>query len=117
MAYTKLVNKRTMRRKMRVRSKIVQAAQRPRVVVFRSIKHIYAQLIDYKTGHTLASSSTLQVEQKGTKKEKALAIGRNLAVKAKECGVEAVVFDRGNYLYHGRVQAVAEGLREGGLII
>jgi large subunit ribosomal protein L18 len=87
--------------------------------VFRSLQHIYAQVIDDTTGTTLASASTNEAETRasltGTKSEQARAVGKAIAERAKEKGIEAVVFDRGGYQYHGRVSAVAEGAREGGL--
>lgn len=90
----------------------------PRVSVFRSLKNIYAQLIDDAQQKTLASWSTLECKDlKGDKKSVAHAIGLKLAEKAKKTGITTVVFDRGIYLYHGRVKALAEGLREGGIKI
>ena len=102
---------------MRVRSGL-QKGKLPRVTVFRSLKQIYGQLIDDKTGSTVASVASSQLkEPSGDKKEIARAVGKELAKKAKEKGVDRVVFDRGRYKYHGRVQALAEGLREGGITI
>jgi len=104
---------------LRVRKKIFGAAARPRLCVFRSNKHIYGQLIDDNRGHTLAAASTNDAEMKArasaSKKEAAREVGRLLAQRAREAGIERVVFDRAGYLYHGRVKALAEGAREGGL--
>lgn len=98
----------------RIRSKISGSAGRPRLSVFRSNKHIYAQLIDDLAGHTLAAASTREGE--GTiGVEASKAVGQRIAERAKEAGVDRAVFDRGGYRYHGNVQAVAEGAREGGL--
>ena len=104
------------RRHRRVRRRIFGTAERPRLVVFRSNRGVEAQLVDDMEGRTLASASWLQVEGfQGTKTEQAAQVGRLLADKAKEAGVETVVFDRGGYLYHGRVKALADAAREGGL--
>jgi large subunit ribosomal protein L18 len=105
------------RRHRRVRRKIVGTAERPRLAVFRSNRGIEAQLVDDLSGRTLAAASHLGLKKafKGTKTEQAAEVGKLLAAKAKQVGVEAVVFDRGGYLYHGRVKALAEGAREGGL--
>lgn len=108
------------RRHLRVRSRVHGTAERPRLNVFRSSAHTYAQLIDDTIGHTVAAASTLEDEvcklaDGTTKTEKAQAVGRSIAERAKAIGLEEVVFDRGGYLYHGRVQAVAEGARENGL--
>jgi large subunit ribosomal protein L18 len=102
----------------RIRAKISGTAQKPRLSVFRSNKDIYAQLIDDATGTTLASASSRQKDlqaQKVTKVEKATMVGRAIAEKAKSLGIENCVFDRGGYLYHGRVKAIADGAREGGM--
>jgi large subunit ribosomal protein L18 len=109
------------RRQMRVRSKLrVTTANRPRLSIFRSGRHIYAQVIDDRAGRTLAMSSTLDKELKGTLKssasmEAAGAVGKSVAERAKSAGVSEVVFDRGGYRYHGRVKALAEAAREAGL--
>jgi large subunit ribosomal protein L18 len=109
------------RRKARVRRAIKKAANgRPRLSVFRSSKQIYAQVIDDVRGHTLASASTLEVDVKGKLKTgadvaAAKEIGRLLAERAVQAGVKQVVFDRSGYLYHGRVKALADAAREGGL--
>lgn len=97
----------------RVRRKVSGTTSRPRLNVFRSNKNIYAQVIDDTAGHTLAAASSK--EAKGTKSEQAKAVGQLIAEKAKAAGITQVVFDRGGYLYHGRVKAVADGAREGGL--
>ena len=98
-----------------MRFSIKGTPQRPRLAVFRSAKHIYAQVIDDTKGVTLASASTLTVKSEGTKTEAAKAVGAAVAQKALEAGITKVVFDRGGNLYHGRIQAVAEGAREAGL--
>ena len=105
-----------LRRHRRVRGKVSGTADRPRLVVFRSNKGIFAQLVDDEAGRTLASASWLgQRSFKGTKTEQAAAVGKALAAEAKKAGVATCVFDRGGYLYHGRVKALADGAREGGL--
>jgi large subunit ribosomal protein L18 len=105
------------RRHRRVRAKVRGSAERPRLVVFRSNRGIEAQLVDDDAGRTLASASHLGLPKsfKGGKTAQAEAVGKALAAVAKEAGVSACVFDRGGYLYHGRVQALADGAREGGL--
>jgi large subunit ribosomal protein L18 len=104
------------RRATRVRSKVRGTAERPRLSVFRSNRAIWAQVIDDRKGHTLVSASSTQLEETGLKKKDAAAkVGALLAERAKAAGVEQVVFDRGPYLYHGRVKALADGAREGGL--
>ncbi len=104
------------RRRRRVRGKIAGTAERPRLSVFRSNRGISAQLIDDASGRTLAAAGWQQLKKhKGTKAEQAKEIGKLLAASAKKAGIEACVFDRGGYLYHGRVKALAEGAREGGL--
>ncbi|GAA5534492.1 50S ribosomal protein L18 [Deinococcus metallilatus] len=104
-----------VRRKLRARRKVrVVAGERPRLSVFRSSKHIYAQIIDDSTGTTLAAASSSAVKT-GTKTDTAAAVGRALAEAAAARGVKQVVFDRGQYKYHGRVKALAEAAREGGL--
>ena len=104
------------RRHIRIRAKVQGSEARPRLVVFRSLLHTYAQLINDETGVVLASSSDMKSKAKGTKSEKAKEVGVELAKLAKEKKIESVVFDRNGYKYHGRVKAVAEGAREGGLI-
>jgi large subunit ribosomal protein L18 len=101
------------RRHLRVRKKVEGTLQRPRLVIFRSDKHIYAQLVDDVAGKTLMTVSSQKAE--GTKTAKATEVGKLIAAKAKEQGFTAVVFDRAGYRYHGRVKAVADGAREGGL--
>jgi large subunit ribosomal protein L18 len=102
------------RRHFRVRKKVSGTAERPRLVVFRSDKHIYAQLVDDDAGRTLATVSSLKIGE-GKKSERAAAVGKQVAEVAKDKGITRVVFDRGGYKYHGRVKAVADGAREGGL--
>ena len=101
----------------RVRNRIKGTAQKPRLSVFRSNRDIYCQLIDDATGTTLASANSRQkgVGAAGTPTEKSAAVGRAIAAAATSLGITACVFDRGGYLYHGRVKAVADGAREGGL--
>ncbi|MFI3250162.1 MAG: 50S ribosomal protein L18 [Eubacteriales bacterium] len=105
------------RRHRRVRGKVSGTPQRPRLNVFRSNTNIYAQIIDDMSKVTLVSASTLDKEFKaeGNKTEQAKAVGELLATRAKAKGIDVVVFDRGGYLYHGRVQALADGARSGGL--
>ncbi len=109
---------RRLRIKFRVRKIVRGTADRPRLSVFRSSKEIYAQLIDDLAGKTITAASSSEKgmqDQKGTKTEKARLVGQLIAERAKEQGVDTVVFDRGGYLYHGRVKALAEAAREGGL--
>jgi large subunit ribosomal protein L18 len=110
------------RRHYRVRNKLSGTAERPRLVVFRSLKNVEGQIVDDDAGHTLAGLSTLcadlkdfKAEGKNTRTEKAYAAGKLLGEKAKAQGIASVVFDRGGYRYHGRVKAFADGAREGGL--
>ena len=106
------------RRHLRVRKKISGSAQRPRLVVTRSARHVVAQVIDDGAGRTLASASTMEADLRGAsddKTAKARKVGQLVAERAKKAGVEAVVFDRGGNKYHGRVAAVADGAREAGL--
>jgi large subunit ribosomal protein L18 len=105
------------RRHRRVRGKLFGTAERPRLVVFRSNRGIEAQLVDDMQGKTLAAASWLQLKKsfKGNKTAQAAEVGKLLAQNAKKANIEAVVFDRGGYLYHGRVKALAEAAREGGL--
>jgi large subunit ribosomal protein L18 len=108
----------TTRRHSRLRKKVSGSAQRPRLAVKRSSRHILVQLIDDVAGHTLASASTLEVDVRamdGDKKARAARVGELVAARAREAGVTAVVFDRGGYDYHGRVAALADAAREGGL--
>ena len=105
-----------LRRHRRVRGKVEGTAERPRLVVFRSNRGIFAQVVDDSTGKTLAGASWITVKGlKGNKTDQAREVGKAIAAAAKQAGVEAVVFDRGGYLYHGRVKALADGAREGGL--
>ncbi len=111
-------NKARKKRHLRIRKRLVGSAIRPRLNVFRSSKHIYAQLIDDATGVTLASASSLDKElalKAGGNVEAATAVGTLIAKKAQEKGLSEVIFDRGGYLYHGRVKALAEAAREAGL--
>ena len=105
------------RRHRRVRGKVFGTAERPRLVVFRSNRGIEAQLVDDLEGRTVAAASWLGLKKsfKGSKTEQAAEVGKLLAANAKKANVERVVFDRGGYLYHGRVKALAEAAREGGL--
>ncbi|MDQ3778079.1 MAG: 50S ribosomal protein L18 [Actinomycetota bacterium] len=110
------VRQRRERRHKRVRKSVLGTPERPRLVVFRSNRGIAAQLVDDNEGRTLAAASHLDVRStKGTKSEQAAAVGELLAKNAKRAGIERVVFDRGGYLYHGRVKALADAAREGGL--
>ncbi|MHB8260617.1 MAG: 50S ribosomal protein L18 [Bacteroidia bacterium] len=115
MGLTKL--ERRQRIKRRIRKRISGTALTPRLCVFRSNTAIYAQLVDDKTGKTLLAASSLEKDfkAKGTKIEVSHEVGKVIAKKAKAAGIDAVVFDRGGYLYHGRVKSLAEGAREGGL--
>ena len=110
-------NKKLIRRHKRVRGKIFGTAQKPRLCVFRSLKNIYAQVIDDQSGKTLASASSLDKEfnQYGGNKEAAKLVGQAVAKAALDKGITEVVFDRGGYIFHGRVQELAEGAREAGL--
>jgi large subunit ribosomal protein L18 len=104
------------KRHRRVRARAIGTAERPRLNVFRSLNHIYAQVIDDAKGHTLAAASTLDKDVSGgSKLDEAKAVGTLVAERAKAAGVSKVVFDRGGYLYHGRVKALADSAREGGL--
>ena len=99
----------------RMRFRITGTPERPRLAVFRSAKHIYAQIIDDVKGVTLVSASTLNVNAEGTKTDAAKAVGEAVAKKALNAGITKVVFDRGGNIYHGRIKALAEGAREAGL--
>ena len=106
------------RRHARLRKRIVGSADRPRLVVTRSARHVFVQIVDDAKGHTLASASTLETDLRsfdGDKTAKARRVGELLAERAKQAGIEAVVFDRGGNKYAGRVAAIADGAREGGL--
>jgi large subunit ribosomal protein L18 len=102
------------RRHLRVRKKVTGTAERPRLVIFRSLKHITAQLVDDVAGRTLMTVSSTDLSE-GKKTERSKEVGKRLASRAKDSGVTKVVFDRAGYKYHGRVKAVADGAREGGL--
>ena len=105
-----------LRRHRRVRGKVRGTAERPRLVVFRSNRGIFAQLVDDDSGRTLAASSWLDLGKgDGDKTAQAAEVGKALAAGAKKAGIERAVFDRGGYLFHGRVKALADGAREGGL--
>ena len=109
-----------LKRKKRIRKKITGTPQRPRLSVFRSAKHIYAQVIDDSKGQTLASASTLEQaltssEEFENKIAKAVYVGKKVAERAQEKGIKTVIFDRNGFLYHGRVKAVSDGAREAGL--
>lgn len=113
-------NKARLKRHLRVRKKIVGTTARPRLNIFRSAKHMYAQIIDDANGVTLVAASTLDGDLKsdianGGNVESARKVGELIAKRAKEAGIDKVVFDRGGYLYHGRVQALADAAREAGL--
>jgi large subunit ribosomal protein L18 len=117
---SKNANEARKRRQRRIRNRISGTPERPRLNVYRSIEHIYAQLIDDVAGRTLVSASTIDTEVVSQvagkkKKEQAAIVGKVVARRALDAGIQEVVFDRGGYLYHGRVKAVAEGAREGGL--
>jgi large subunit ribosomal protein L18 len=108
------------RRKLRIRRKISGTPERPRLSVFRSLKHIYAQVVDDVAGKTLAHCSTLAKDVKGqvveaNKSDAATLVGKTIAAQLKAQGITKIVFDRNGYLYHGRIKALAEGAREGGL--
>ncbi|HQW11582.1 MAG TPA: 50S ribosomal protein L18 [Saprospiraceae bacterium] len=103
---------------LRIKKKVQGSAEKPRLTVFRSNKGIYAQLIDDANGRVMTSTSSaiLEGDKKITKIEQASQVGKNIASKAKDLNINSIVFDRSGYLYHGRVKALAEGAREGGLI-
>jgi large subunit ribosomal protein L18 len=111
------VHEARLRRHRRVRGKVRGTAERPRLAVFRSNRGIFAQLVDDDTGRTIAGASWIGLPKSfsGSKTEQATEVGKRVAEAAKKAGVESVVFDRGGYLYHGRVKALADGAREGGL--
>jgi large subunit ribosomal protein L18 len=102
------------RRHLRVRKKVHGTSERPRLVIFRSLKHISAQIVDDVAGRTLLTVSSSNIET-GKKTEKSLQVGQLIAARAKDAGITKVVFDRAGYKYHGRVKAVADGARKGGL--
>jgi large subunit ribosomal protein L18 len=120
MNHQKAKHKRQLRRRNHVRRSIVGTAERPRLTVFRSSKHIYAQLIDDLNGVTLASASTVRADVKkdvayGGNVKAAASVGKKIAEVAKERGIAKAAFDRGHYRYHGRIKALADAAREGGL--
>jgi large subunit ribosomal protein L18 len=106
---------RRLKIKLRVRSKISGTPETPRMTVFRSNKQIYVQIVDDKIGKTLASASSLKLDEKVSKKEQAAKVGELISKNALEAGITGVVFDRNGYLYHGRVKEVADAARKGGL--
>ena len=121
MARARTRSGRRLVRHVRVRRKVVGTAERPRLAVFRSLGHIYAQIIDDAQGETLIAGSSLDGEIRGGKNGKsktdvAKLVGAIVGLRASEAGITAVVFDRGGYKYHGRVKALADGAREGGLV-
>lgn len=103
------------KRHMRVRKNVAGTSGKPRLSVFRSGKYIYAQIIDDTIGKTLVSASDLKLKKSGAKKDQSLEVGKILAAEAVKKGITTVVFDRGGFLYHGRVERLAAGAREGGL--
>ena len=113
MALSKLEKRNRIKR--RVRGKISGSSELPRLSVYKSNKEIYAQLIDDKDGKTLASASSRTLKAKGNKVEISAEVGKAIAEKAKAAGIENIVFDRNGFVYHGRVKALADGAREGGL--
>lgn len=110
-------HKRIERRVARVRGSLKNRHNPVRISVFRSLNHVYAQVIDDVQGKTLASASSRTLKAKGDKKAHAFLVGQSLAEQITKLGIEKLVFDRGRYLYHGRVKAVADGLRQGGVHI
>ena len=111
-------NKARLKRHLRIRKNIKGSAARPRLCVFRSLKNIYAQLIDDEQGVTLVSASSLEAsftDNYGGNKDAAAQVGKLIAARAQEKGIKSVVFDRSGYIYHGRVASLADGAREGGL--
>ena len=103
------------RRRARVRAKVSGTKERPRLAVFRSLKYTYSQLIDDATGKTLAQASSREIKEKDKKAGVSAAVGRLIAERAGKLGIKQVIFDRGGYKYHGRVKALADSAREGGL--
>ena len=103
------------KRHKRVRVNVTGTTERPRLSVFRSINHVYAQLIDDGSARTLAAASTVDLKSKKNGMEEAAKVGKEIAAKAKAAGVKTVVFDRGGFLYHGRIKALADAAREAGL--
>lgn len=116
MSVQRKIKQRAQRRSLRTKNNLINAQGLPRVAVFRSLKHIYAQIIDDAAHKTLASCSSVELENlSGDKKGVAHLVGAALADRAKKVGITAVIFDRGSYLFHGRVKSLADGLREGGI--
>jgi large subunit ribosomal protein L18 len=109
----KTKEERRYRRHLRVRKKVAGTAERPRLVIRRSLKHIYAQLVDDTSSRTLMTVSSHDID--GKKTEKSMEVGKRIAARAKDAGITRVVFDRAGYRYHGRVKALADGAREAGL--
>ena len=107
--------KRRLRIRQGIRRKVSGTAEKPRLSVFKSNKGIYAQIIDDEKGHTIAAASSKEIGSTGVNIETAKEVGKKIAEKAGSNGVEKVVFDRGGYLYHGKIKALADGAREGGL--
>jgi large subunit ribosomal protein L18 len=103
------------KRHRRVRVHVMGTSQRPRLAVFRSLNHLYAQLIDDGASRTIASASTVELKAKGNGMAQAQEVGKAIAAKAKAAGLNSVVFDRGGFLYHGRIKALADAAREAGL--
>jgi len=104
-----------LKRHRRVRVHVAGTSQRPRLAVFRSLNHIYVQLIDDTESRTVAAASTVELKAKGTGLAEAQEVGKSIAAKARAAGVNSVVFDRGGFLYHGRIKALADAAREAGL--
>ena len=102
-------------RRRRVRARVIGSATKPRLSVFRSLNHLYAQIIDDAAGKTLLSASTKELTTKAKKVDRASEVGKLIAEKAVKAGIKEVVFDRGGYKYHGRIKSLADGAREGGL--
>ena len=118
MSIERNISKSMKRRATRVREKLTVSPERPRVCIFRSLNHIYAQIIDDSQHKTIVSCSSLELENlKGDKKKIAYEVGKELAKRASKAGINAGTFDRGRFLYHGRIKALADGLREGGMQI
>lgn len=116
MSVQRKIKQRSQRRSLRTKKNLINAQGLPRVAVFRSLKHIYAQIIDDAARKTLVSCSSVELENlSGDKKGVARLVGEALADRAKKVGISTVIFDRGSYLFHGRVKSLAEGLREGGI--
>lgn len=120
MSATDIKKQARLKRKKRVRKKVFGTLKRPRLTVYRSSRHIYAQIVDDTEGHTLVAASTVEKDMKAAAEEKgkiaeATAVGKLVAQRARQKGIAQVVFDRNGFLYHGRVKAVSDGAREAGL--